>query len=337
MIRKDKTFIVAEIGNNHEGNYHVAKKLIKSAKECGADAVKFQTFIPELYIDTNNTKRFQQLQKFQLSFDQFKLLSKYSKKIGIIFLSTPFDIKSAKFLNSIQKLYKISSSDSNFIPLIETIAKFNKTIMLSTGLSDIQTITKSKNKIFKIWNLKKNKKKSKNVHLVIMHCVTSYPVLEEEANLLAIKTLKSKFKDCIIGYSDHTVGIYAALAAVTLGAKVIEKHFTLSKSYSNFRDHKISSDPKEMKCLINNIRNLEKAFGNGKKEIQNSERKYINTLRRRAIACRDIKKNDRLFNSDIKWVRADSGYKIEHAKKILGKKLKLNIRKNEIFKKRHFF
>lgn len=337
MFKKNKVFIIAEIGNNHEGNFHLAKKLIKSAKDCGADAVKFQTFIPELFIDTNDTKRLKQLKKFQLSFKEFKSLSNYAKKIGIIFLSTPLDIKSAKFLNSIQKLFKIASSDSNFTPLIETVAKFKKTIILSTGLSDISTITKSKNRILRIWNSEKKRKKTKNINLVIMHCVTSYPVDEKEANLLAIKTLKNKYKNLIIGYSDHTIGTYSALAAVALGAKVIEKHFTLSRSFSKFRDHKISSDPKEFKYLINNIRKLEQALGDGKKEIQKSEREYLDSLRRSAIAFRNIKKNSKLSQQDIKWVRAKGGLKIDFKKKILNNKIKSNIKKNEILQKKHFF
>ena len=129
MNLSKRTFIVAEIGNNHEGNFNLAKKLIYAAKKCGADAVKFQTFIPKYFVSKKNIQRYKQLEKFKLTFNQFKKLANYSKKVGIIFFSTPFDIKSAEFLNKIQKIFKIASSDNNFFPLIQTVAKFNKTIL----------------------------------------------------------------------------------------------------------------------------------------------------------------------------------------------------------------
>jgi N-acetylneuraminate synthase/N,N'-diacetyllegionaminate synthase len=285
-----KTFIIAEIGNNHEGNFHIAKKLISSAKQYGADAVKFQTFIPEYFVPKSNRRRYEQLKNFKLTFRQFKKLADYSKKIGIIFFSTPFDIKSAEFLNKIQKIFKISSGDNNFLPLINTIAKFNKTIFLSTGLANIKQIAKVKKLILYLWKKKvKNSKK-----LAILHCVSSYPVVESEANLLAIKTLKSKFSDCIIGYSDHTCGILSPIVAVALGAKIIEKHFTLDKSFSTFRDHQISANPKEMKEMIDKIRKVEQMLGSGKKELQISEKKNIKFMRRSIVARVDIPKGKKI-------------------------------------------
>ena len=269
MFNKNKIIIVAEIGNNHEGSLRTAKSLIKEAKKCGVDAVKFQTFIPDLYVHKKDKKSFKQLKKFQLSFDDFEKLALFAKKLKITFFSTPFDLKSASFLNKIQKVFKISSGDNNFIPLINHIAKFNKPIILSTGLSDIQMIRKSKNIIFNVWKKNSNNRKK----LIIMHCVSSYPTESKEANLLAIKTLVKNFKDCIIGYSDHTKNILSAITSVSLGAKVIERHFTLSKNFSRFRDHKISSDPKEMKQLVDSVRFVEKAMGTGKKKLQQSEKK----------------------------------------------------------------
>lgn len=316
-----KTFVVAEIGNNHEGSFTLAKKLIRKAKLCGADAVKFQTFIPENFIPKSNIKRFKQLIKFQLSFEQFRKLSNYSKKIGITFFSTPFDIESAKFLNNIQKIFKISSGDNNFLHLVETIAKFNKSIFLSTGLADINQISKVKKLILNLW-----KKKSKNSKkLAILHCVSSYPVPENEANLLAITTLKKKFPDCIIGYSDHTQGILAPIIAVTLGAKIIEKHFTLDKNFSSFRDHKISADPKEMKEMINIIRKSETMFGNGIKNLQFSEKKNIKSMRRSIVAKYNIIKGKKLKLSDLNWVRINGGLSSGNEKKIINKKSLVNI------------
>lgn len=332
-MNRNKVFIVAEIGNNHEGNFSVAKKMILSAKRCGADAVKFQTFIPGLYVSVNDKKRFKNLKKFQLSFKEFKQLSIYAKKIKIPFFSTPFDLKSARFLNSIQKIYKISSGDSNFKPLLKTVANFNKSIILSTGMTDINTIAQSKKLIFDIW--KKKKKNAKK--LIIMHCVSSYPVEKQEANLLAINTLKEKFKDCEIGYSDHTIGTSAALAAVALGAQMVEKHFTLSKSYSKFRDHKLSADPDEMRKLVSEIRDLEKILGSGEKKIQKSEKKAINYMRRGAVAAVEIPKGKKISDSDIKWIRIKNGLKINFEKRIIKRKAKKIIKKDKIILKKHLF
>ena len=295
----NRTFIVAEVGNNHEGNFDLARKLILKAKQCGADAVKFQTFIPEDYVSKSSQERFKRLKKFQLTYKQFKKLASYSKKIGIIFFSTPFDIKSAKFLNGIQQIFKISSGDNNFLPLIETICKFNKSIFLSTGLANIDQITRVKKLIFNLWKGKKNNAKK----LAILHCVSSYPVIESEANLLAIKTLKKKFSDCIIGYSDHTQGIIAPIAAVALGVNIIEKHFTLNKNFSNFIDHKISADPIEMKQMINMIRKLELMMGDGKKIPQTSEKNNIKNLRRSIVAKKNITKGKIIKWRDLNWIR----------------------------------
>ena len=145
MLNKfNRSFIIAEIGNNHEGNFNLAKKMISAAKKSGADAVKFQTIIPNLLVSIKDKKRIKQLKKFQFSFDQFKKLSDHAKKEKIIFLSTPTDLKSASFLNKIQNFFKISSGDNNYFPLIKKIASFNKSIILSTGLADLNLISKSK-------------------------------------------------------------------------------------------------------------------------------------------------------------------------------------------------
>ena len=317
-----RTFIVAEAGNNHEGNFNLAKKLIFEAKQCGADAVKFQTIVPENFITKSNIKRYKQLKNFQLTFDQFKKLSDYSKKVGIVFFSTPSDIRSAQFLNKIQKIFKISSGDNNFLPLIKTIAEFNKSIFLSTGLADNEQIAKAKKLIINLWKKKaKNKKK-----LAILHCVSSYPVVKSEANLLAIKTLKNKFADCIIGYSDHTQGTLAPIAAVTLGAKIIEKHFTLNKSFSSFHDHKISANPKEMKKMINKIREIELMLGSGKKELQISEKKNLKFMRRSIVAKKDIPKGKVIKFADIDWLRLEGGLAPGNEKRIINKKSLCNIK-----------
>lgn len=322
-----KIFVTAEIGNNHEGNFQLAKKLIVEAKKCGVDAVKFQTFIPDLYVSNEDKSRIKRLKKFQFSHDQFKKLSEFCKKLGIIFFSTPFDVGSAKFLNKIQNIFKISSSDNDFDLLIETLAKFNKSLIISTGLADLNLIKKAKKIVHNEW---KKIKKKQNRNLILMHCVTSYPVKDEEANLAVIQNLKKNFSDCIIGYSDHTIGSTASLAAASLGAMYIEKHFTIDKNYSNFRDHKLSSDPKEMRELVLNIRRFEKLLGTDTKKIQKSEKYNLKTIRRKAVALNDIDKGKKISKKDIKWVRASKGFTYNQKKKIINKITKKKIYKEQI-------
>lgn len=327
----NKTFIIAEIGNNHEGNFDLAKKMILAAKKSGADAVKFQTILPELLIEKKEKKRMKQLKKFQFTFDQFKKLANYAKKKKIIFLSTPTDIKSANFLNNIQSFFKISSGDNNYYPLIKKISSFNKPIILSTGFADINLISKSKKIIFNEWKKKpKNKKR-----LILMHCVSSYPVEAKDANLSAIQNLKRLFKDCIIGYSDHTVGILAPLIAAVYGAQVIEKHFTLNKNQSNFRDHKLSADPDDMKELVKNIRCLEMMIGDGNKKIEKGEKSSFKYMRRSAIASKDIERGEKLTADNIKWLRSKEGIKIDFIDKIFKSKILKKLKKDAILKNKN--
>jgi N,N'-diacetyllegionaminate synthase len=324
-LLKTKTIIVAEIGNNHEGSLSVAKKLIDEAKKCGVDAVKFQTFLPEKFIYKKNKKRIKQIKKFQLSFEQFSYLSKYTKKKKLIFISTPFDIESAIFLNKIQNIFKVSSGDNNFYPLLNTIARFNKTIILSTGLMQLSEIKKTVSFINKIWTkIKKNKKK-----LILLHCVSSYPVENRDANIMSISYLKDKFKNNIIGYSDHTIGNSAAVGAVYLGAKVIEKHFTLNNNYSSFRDHKLSLNPKNMKKLVEEIRKAEELLGEYKKKPNRTEEKNITTMRRSISINEDKKKGEKIDFKDLIWVRSTKGLRPGREKKIL-KKAKKNYRSGDL-------
>ena len=322
-----KTYIVAEIGNNHEGNFILAKKMIKKAAQSGVDAVKFQTFITEKYVSSHNIKRIKQLKKFKLTIEEFKLLSNYAKKLKVVFFSTPLDLTSAKQLNSFQKIFKISSGDNNFYELIELIATFGKPIIISCGFADIILINKVYKKIKKIW--KKNRINSK---IIFMHCVSSYPVKLNDANLGAITSLKKKFKDCIIGYSDHTLGIEAAKYAAVLGASVIEKHFTLNKNYSKFRDHKISANPFEMRELVKCVRNIPNIIGDGKVKLESCEKKNIKNSRRSIIANKEILKGGRIKKIDLSWVRPQKGLKPGDENKIIGKIAAKLIKKGELIK-----
>jgi sialic acid synthase SpsE len=323
--------IVAEIGNNHEGKYEVAEKLIRLAARSGAGAVKFQTFKTEYYVSKKNINRFNQLKSFELTYEEFEKLSNIAKEEGLLFLSTPFDIESAKFLNSIVSAFKISSGDNDFYPLLEIVAHTGKPIILSSGLANIVQIKYSKAFIEKIWqeyNIKQE--------LAVLHCVTSYPVIPQEANIAAIRTLKNELK-CTTGYSDHTIGIDAASLSVALGARIIEKHFTIDKSYSNFKDHMLSADPEEFTQLVQKIKEISVLLGTGEKILQKSELNIVTAIKRSIVAKHDLQSESEITWDDITWIRAEGGLPAGKEHLILGKKIKASAKMGEILMPEDFY
>ena len=324
---KNNIFIVAEIGNNHEGNFKNAKKLIDKASEAKVDAVKFQSYLIDGYLSTSiDEKRLKILKKFQLSAIEFKKLSIYAKKKGLIFFSTPLDLKSCDYLNKIQPIFKIASGDNNYETLIKKIIKFKKPTIISTGMLNYLEVVN----MYKF--IKKLKIKSK---LGILHCVSNYPAKVEELNLSSIRFLKKKFPDCYIGYSDHSIGIEACEVAASMGAKIIEKHFTLSHNFSKFRDHKLSANPSEMKLLVKKIRNIEIMSGNYNKNITRSEKKNKRSIRRSIAANRKLKIGHTIKESDLIMLRPGIGYDFSDRHIIIRKKIKKVIKKNEIIKKNY--
>ena len=264
--KRSPPFVIAEIGNNHEGSFQRAKKLVKEAAKAGASAVKFQTFRTEYYVSKSEKKRFKQLKKFELTKKNFIYLSEMTKDLNLKFISTPFDLESANFLSKIVDIFKISSGDNNYFELIKEVSRFNKKVIISLGLSGMKNLIKLVNFLKKI-GLKKR--------TILMHCVSSYPVKSKEANLNSIIFLKSKL-NMEIGYSDHTIGITAPMIAYCFGAKIIEKHFTLDNNLSNFRDHKLSLNPSDMKKMISSLNEANHMFGSLKKELSHSEKKIYN-------------------------------------------------------------
>ena len=315
-----KTFIIAEIGNNHEGSFNVACKLIKEAKKAGVDAVKFQTFKTEYFVNISDKERFNKLKKFELSYEDFEKLSILAKKNGLKFISTPLDIPSAIFLNKIVNCFKIASGDNNYYDLIRTVLNFNKPTFISTGLLDFKQIKNLLNFIIKIkFNLSK---------LSFLHCVSDYPVKFNEANLLSVKFL-SKRLPLTIGYSDHTIGQEASLIAVSLGAKIIEKHFTLSNNFSKFRDHQISLNPTDMSQLVTSIRKSELMLGVEEKKIQKGEAQNLNLIRRSIYSSRTLDKNSTIIDNMVKVLRPANFYQPNDLKKILNKRLKKKLKVNK--------
>ena len=333
-IKKNSPYIIAEIGINHEGNFNLAKKSIKSAKDSGADAVKLQLFNPntlakEKSVKTNDQKKriskketlFQMLKRMSLNLNELKRLKKYAKNISLDFICSIFDEES---LNLSKKIgldaYKIASSDLTDLKLIKQIQKIDKPVILSTGMGSYNEI-KTAIKILK----------GKKVYL--LHCVSLYPCPISLINLKRMISLSRKFK-LPTGYSDHSLGVNACLMALSMGSKIIEKHFTLNKNWIG-ADHELSADYKDMKIICDFSKNYQKLSGNGLIEPTTKEKKMRKFFRKSIVAKQDIEKNEKISLVKVEGRRPGKYIGIENLGKILNKKIKKKIKKDEPFKKIH--
>ena len=329
---KNKVFIIAEAGVNHNGSLLLAKKLVDAAKYAGADAVKFQTFTAKNVISKNakkieyqknnkkdNENQLNLLKKLELSNEEFVKLKKYCKIKKIEFMSTPKDLESAKFLNKIGlKNFKIGSGDILNKELLRYLGKTKKNIIASTGLANLNEI----NDIFKFIGRKKG--------VFLLHCVSLYPAPFDLANLNTIKFLEKKFKvPC--GYSDHTLGTNVALASIAKGAKIIEKHLTLNKTMKG-PDHKSSLDIIDFKEMVLGIRQIEKSFGIYGKVLSTKEKINIKKFRRGLCFTCDLKKNDKILFKHITIKRPLEGLEPVFKERVIGKRLKQNVKEDQPIK-----
>jgi N-acetylneuraminate synthase len=306
-----KTFIIAEAGVNHNGDISLAKQLVDAAIESGADAVKFQTWKTELLVteqaemaeyQVNNTQKietqFQMLKRLELSHESFIELKSYCDSKKVLFLSTPFEKESASFLNALQPIFKIGSGELTNIPLLRHIASFNKPVILSTGMSVLGEIEHAL--------LVLNQAGLTRDKITLLHVTTEYPTPMDEVNLRAMHTLQQAFPGIAVGYSDHTPGIEIPIAAVALGATIIEKHFTLDKTMAG-PDHKASLNPAEFSAMVKAIRNIELALGHGRKEPTQSELKNIKIARKSLVATQTIAAGEILTEENIAIKRPGHG------------------------------
>jgi N,N'-diacetyllegionaminate synthase len=318
-----KVLIVAEIGNNHEGRMATAEEMVRRAAAAGVDAVKFQTFKTEQYVSPSDQARFERLKRFELTYGEFARLARLARDLELLFVSTPFDLESAAFLNGIVSAFKIASGDNNFAPLIDTIARTGKPILLSCGIATMEELRRAQGTIQRTW-----REIGIRQELAALHCVSSYPVPPEEANLAAIRHLQREL-NCTVGYSDHTLGIEAAVLSVAVGARIVEKHFTLDKNASDFRDHQLSADPEEMAGLVHRIRKVETLLGNGQKVRQPSEEPSAAALRRSIAVKRDLPSGTCLSWQDITWLRPGGGIAPGGEGAVLGRKLKMPLKSGQ--------
>ena len=323
-MKKPKTLIIAEVGPNHNGNLKLAYKYIDICKKIGADVVKFQTSVPHLHISRFaqmakyqiknckfNSSQLKMASKISLPLNDFIKLKKYCSKKKIGFLSTPFDIESIKLLNKIKlKCFKIPSGEITNLPYLREIGKLKKKIIISTGMSNLKEVESAIKILVKSGT---NRKK-----ISILHCNTEYPTPHKDVNLNAMKSLEKKFK-CTVGYSDHTIGIEIPIAAVALGASIIEKHITLNKNMKG-PDHKASIEPNDFKNMIQGIRIIEKSLGSGIKKASPSEKKNIPIARKSIVAAKKIKKGEIFTVKNLTVKRPGTGLSPMMWDRILGKK-----------------
>lgn len=319
-------FIIAEVGVNHNGDVKLAKALIDEAVKAGVDAVKFQTFKTEDLV-TRNAKmasyqkknlnirdsQFSMLKRLELSHQNFIILKKYCRKKGIIFLSTAHTESEIDFLDKIVSIHKVASGDLTNIPLLEKIAKTKKSVILSTGMGTMLEIKEA------ISALRNNR----NGKIIVLHCTTNYPCSLDEVNLRAMLSIQ-KETGLLVGYSDHTKGTIVSAIAVAMGAKVIEKHFTMDKMLPG-PDHSASLDPKDLKQMVDLIRDTEKILGNDIKTPSRSEKKISIDARKSIVAKVDISKGEKIKPEMLIIKRPGNGIKPGEIKLVIGKSAKANI------------
>ena len=311
----NKVLIIAEIGNNHEGDFGLALEMIDAAAQAGADAVKFQTITPNRLVRSSENKRLDQLGKFSFKPDQFTKLKEQADKNHVLFLSTPFDLEVLEWLDDLVPAFKISSGDNNFWALIQKVALKAKPVLLSLGLGEIKQAIKLKSFIENAWS----NCAVEDPGLAFLHCVVSYPTPEDQASLSNISSIKQL--QVTPGYSDHTIGTKAAELSVACGARIIEKHFTLDKHYSDFRDHQLSADPKDLENLCSAVRHVEKLLGSSVSIMQECEKGNKESVRRSISTKCDMVVGQIVTFDDLCWLRPGDGLAPGLEDSVVGKKL----------------
>jgi len=323
-----RPFVIAEVGHNHQGNIESAIKLIKEAANAGATAVKFQKrsnknlFTPELYNQIYNSENAfgktygEHREALEFNLDQYKICIDEAKKHNIIFFATAFDFESADFLNDLNMpLYKVASGDLQNLPLLKYIATFNKPMIISTGGSNLEMIRNAVDAIQIYHN-----------QIAILQCTASYPAKYEQLNLRVISKLRNIFPDNVIGYSGHDNGIAMAVAAFTLGARVIEKHFTLNRTLKG-TDHAFSLEPQGLSKIVRDLDRASKALGDGHKIVYDEEKQPIMKMGKMIVASQDLKVGHKITIEDLEFRSPAMGLPPSYSTQLVGKVINTPIAK----------
>ncbi len=320
-------YIIAEAGVNHNGDINIAKEMIRQAKNCGCNCIKFQTYKTEALVTRtakkanyqvtnthNDDSQYQMLKQLELSFDDFRELKDLCEQIGIDFMSTPFDCASVDLLEELgMNTYKMSSGDITNKQLLQYVAKQQKPMIVSTGMCTMEEVREAIDWIEACGNHK----------ITLLHCTSNYPAPYEEVNMNAMLTLRKEFP-YRVGYSDHTKGIVIPVMACAMGAQVLEKHFTLDKTMEG-PDHKASLDIDELRDMVEAVRNIEKAFGDGQKKPTKSEMNTREVARKSVVLNHDKKKDQIILIEDLTLKRPGNGIAPKYMEDLVGKRLKRNI------------
>ena len=312
-------YVIAEAGINHNSDMSIAKDMIKMAARCGANAIKFQTIIPnEIFSELINPELYDMSKSWILDLKQHRELKNFAQKQKIDFLSTPLGTQSLKILKEIGcSTIKIASCDLNNTELLKHASDLKTKLIISTGMSTISEIASTVEYL-----------KNKNCDFALLHCISCYPTPMDQANVRTVVFLKEMF-DVPIGYSDHTMGTEASLAAVVLGASIIEKHFTLNKDMKG-PDQKLSADPEEFSKMVNQIRSIEKSLGKPRTTVFPIEKKFRQNMRRSIVASKNLPKYSTLKKSDLILVRPGTGIPPTMLHNLIGMKTSKNIKKGEL-------
>jgi len=333
LVYREYPYIIAEIGANHNGDIELAKKMIDKAKECGCEAVKFQSWSKESlftkgfykeknqFVDEKFGTLEEMVEKFSLSKKEHVVLKEYCDAKKITFCSTPFTFEEIDLLKELEvPFFKVASMDLNNLSFLKYVAEKGKTIILSTGMGSLAEIEIALNTIYE----------TGNKEVILNHCIAIYPPDDKLINLRNIEMLNKTFS-IPVGFSDHTIGTSIPLAAITLGAKVIEKHFTLDKTMPGW-DHAVSANPEEMKIIVEEGKRIVTALGEYRRVISEQEKKQRESFRRSVITKRKIKEGELLQKKDLDFKRPGIGIRPDEVKYILGRKVNKDINADELIK-----
>jgi N,N'-diacetyllegionaminate synthase len=322
--------VVAEIGNNHEGSFARAEEMIGRAAAAGAQAVKFQTIVPERLVTADQDARIAALRRFQFTQSQFEALAKIANVVGVMFLSTPFDLDSVPWLANLVPAFKIASGDNDYTPMLRAVAATGKPVIMSTGMADLADVAAARDLLRSEWI----RHGHAGAGLALLHCVVRYPTPPADANLAAISALATLGET--VGYSDHTLGVEAAVLAVAAGARVIEKHFTLDKKLSDFRDHQLSADPVELAELVRRIKHVEELMGASGKHVAAVELGSLSAIRRGVYAVRNLAAGTSITAGDLSYLRPRAGLSPAEIDRRLGTPLTKPVKAGEPLTAEHF-
>ena len=319
-----RTWVVAEIGVNHEGDMDKALEMIRLAAEVGADAVKFQTYKAEKYVSSVQPERLERVKRFELSYDDFRKLAHFAESSGVVFFSTPLHPDDCIFLDKIAPVIKISSGDLTYRKILETAGRTGKPVILSTGMGSEAEIDEAVSVLESV-----HKDIRSSGKLLLMHCVASYPTSEPEVNLRNMEWLRERYH-VPVGFSDHTTGSKVCELAVAAGAVAIEKHFTYRRENQEFHDHHISADPTLMGEIIRSVRTVEKVLGTRERSLQPGEVAGLKHLRRSIAVTKGLPKGSKLRDADLTYLRPAWGFLPGEEVKVVGKILTRDLAEGEI-------